>query len=255
MKYLLLFVLLLTPGYAFAQAALQTAETQAATAATAKRIYAQPTPKNLIRAMLRAGALDVTHPDVLNDYALLNECELFIQNVNDDFRMQRFRTAIGKVIAQDRAGWPDAFSFVSPLQLDKYDFTSQNFMLVPKAQIKNVNSFHLMDTRAEVCQRGQYLKKFPLDVSVRVDQPLTVTGLPLSEAAGNALLQSMLKSGNTARQIYGRFNIAVSFMSRYEVTSERGANTAKYVFDGSLASIEFFEDEAMTKPIWVFTKN
>ncbi len=219
--------------------------------AVAKHIYAKPTRDNIMKAMLRAQALDATNPGVQTDYLLLNECQIFRDNYRDDFRLQQIRKAVLETITLNRAGWPDAFMFVTPMKLDQYDFNQQIFAFRDEVRLKNVNSFKLMEGSRDVCMAGQTAPRVPTNASVRIDQPVTLPGIPLNQNQGKILLDHMKQAGNNDRQIYARFNIDLSYMPPYD---NQEITERTYLFEGSLYSIEFFEDQALTKPIWTFTK-
>lgn len=227
-----------------------------AQAAENVRVYAAPTLGNLEKAMLRGGALDATNHGVLRDYMIIHECQMFRDNQRDDFKMERIEAAIGKLINEQKTTWPDAFMFVTPLQLDKYDFASSSFKINGADKLQNVNSFILLENSGPLCQQGLELTDMPPAISVRIDQPVTVAGIPLPKDQADALLQRMLKAGNVQRQIFARFKIAVSFMMAITPRSSRAgeAPNQKYTFDGTLQGIDFFEDEAMTKLIWSFSR-
>jgi len=219
------------------------------------RVYADPTLANMNKAMLRAGALDPSRREVLRDYMLIHECDMFRQNQQDDFRMEKIENAIATLIAQQKTQWPDAFTFATPLTLDKYDFTNSMFAFTAGSRLQNVNTLVLLEGVSNVCQQGVTLAMMPNTVAVHIEQPVTVTGIPLPKDVAAALLQRMLKSGNDKRQIYARFKIVANYMkSMDEQKNAKNSNGSYYTFDGTLQGIDFFEDEAMTRPIWSFSR-
>lgn len=221
--------------------------------------YVDVTVANVMKAMLRAGALDGSEAAVRDDYLIVNECQLYSANYRDEFQLQRLREATGKLIDQQRASWPNGFLFVSPLQLDRYDFERGQFMLAKASALTNVNSFQLLTpTRDATCDQRRPTR-FPDYATIRIDQPVTLAGIPLERAAAEALLHRLearsagsgVAGGATVpqRTIYARFSFAASFMP--PVTPE---TRGRYRFDGRLMAIELFEDEKLTQPLWKLTR-
>lgn len=221
-----------------------------------KPVYSDTSLGNLIKSMLRMGAQDPSDAEVLNDYAKVHECKIYQQNYQNDFKMARLREGIAKIIQRDRLTWPNAFQFVVPMQLDEYDFGSGLFLLSRLSKLNNVNSFSIQDKPNDICLMRTTLKRFPYSVSVRLDQPVTILGLPIDKKDGEALLARMMQEGNEKRVVYARISIVVSFMPKMENVPMGNEIRApdKYLFDGNLRTIEFFEDKELTKPIWSLTR-
>ena len=220
-------------------------------------IYAAANPSNLMLAMLRSNALDQSDPLVRNDYLLIQECELYRQNFRDEFKMRRLEEAAAKTIAKNRAGWPNAFTFDAPLRLDRYDFKGEQYLLDKDSQLLNVNSFVLLySSESGICIPGKSFDRFPASVGVRIDQPISVAGIPLPQTRAEALLHDLQANGGSSnKQIYARFNIAVTFMPPIEgLLRSNEAKLSRYYFDGRLMQIEFFEDANYKRPIWTLMR-
>ncbi len=246
MKYLgILFLIILIAFPAFAQNGDQAT------------VYAAANTSNLMLAMLRSNALDQSDPLVRNDYLLVQECDLYRDNFRDEFKMRRLEEAAAKTITKNRAGWPNAFTFNAPLRLDHYDFKSEQYLFDKDSQLLNVNSFVLLySSESGICIPGKSLNRFPASIGVRIDQPISVSGIPLPQAQAETLLHDLQASGGSAnKQIYARFNIAATFMPPVEsLLHASEAKLGRYYFDGRLMQIEFFEDANYKRPIWTLMR-
>ena len=214
-------------------------------------VAAEPTAPNLLKAMIRAGALDGTDPAVRADYLLTVECDLWRATQGDEFKQKQLLDAAGKAIAQQQAGWPNAFQLVAPFFLGTYDFTERQFQLTQKSALHNVNSLLLQDGNDQ-CQAPRKVTRFPMTIAAHLDQPVTVAGIPMDDKMAQALLAGMKAAGNAERQIWGRFSLVVSFMP----TLPGGADDrqSRYSFNARLTRLEFFRDQALTQPLWELTR-
>ena len=224
--------------------------------ATQATVYAPANITNLMRAMLRSSALDPTDPLVRDDYLLVHECDLYRANYADEFKMKRLQEAAGKSIEQNRAGWPNAFTFDAPLQLDHYDFKAEQYLFDKESKLLNVNSFAVLRSEMAICLPGKALQRFPAAVSVRIDQPVSVPGIPIAPKEAEALLSRLTVGGlQKHKQVFARFSIIASFMPPVDAMLKSGEiKLNRYTFDGRLMQIEFFEDAGHTRPIWTLTR-
>ena len=91
-----------------------------------------------------------------------------------------------------------------------------------------------------------------------VDKPFDLPGIPMSPEEGKALLQRMLDAKNADRIIYGRFNLHIMYIDKMRaavtpgstLTETRTGGNDPMRMDAHLDSIEIFEDEAHTKPLY-----
>lgn len=213
--------------------------------------YAPLTYGNVMKTLMRFGALDLKNDKLLDDYIRLNECDFYFQHFRDDFALQKRRQQLRTEIPKKMGAFPDAYYFSAPMRLDRYDFKSRVFKLESKSRLLNINTFQLVKiSRNNVCIKDHSLEIAPEEVGVVLDQPVTLEGLPISEEQSKALIERMNAQKNFQRAIYARFSIMMVFAEPLPLDMPR----LRYNADAQLLSIEFFEDEKMTKPIWVYTR-
>ena len=215
------------------------------------QVYAELSYGNILKTMLRFGALNLADNGVIADYLKLNECDQYMKKYRDDFALEDFRNAVRKSLPKQVAAFPDAYYFKSKMFLDKYDFATKAFRLGEQSKLRNTNSFYLAGMRqTEVCVTGETLKAVPTEVGAVLDQPVTLEALPITEDRAKKLIKDMNDAGNTERAIYARFSLLIVYAP--PVTPDMLSN--RYNMDAQLLTIEFFEDAEFTRPIWVFTR-
>lgn len=213
--------------------------------------YAPLTYSNVTKTLVRFGALNLNNDKIMDDYIKLNDCDFFFKNFRDDFALQKRRQQLRAEVPKKMGTFPDAYYFSAPMRLDRYDFKTRVFMLESKSQLHNINTFQLVKiSRNNVCIKEQRLESLPEEVGVVLDQPVTLEGLPISEEQSKKLVDSMNARKNFQRVIYARFSVVLVYAEPLDVTTPR----VRYNAEAQLLSIEFFEDEKMTKPIWVYTR-
>jgi hypothetical protein len=203
------------------------------------------------KTMLRFGAINPANDKVINDYMKLAHCEEYRKNFRDDFAMNDLREKIRAKIKKEAVAFPDSYYFKSKMYLDKYNFTTKSYPLVDSSQLRNVNSFELINEANEVCISAQQVTSIPGNIGAVLDQPIYLTSIPMEEDKAKALLQRMNEKKNFSREIYVRFSLMTVFAPPVTDT----ILSQRYNMDAQLLAIEFFEDPDYKKPIWVFTRS
>jgi len=223
--------------------------------------YAEPTYENLVKALVRFGAVNVADNDILDNYARLMECKLYKKFYMDDFQWKQFRTALRQSIKQNIASFPTSFRYEAVLQFGRYDFKKKIYNFTEKTEVRNYNMFELKADRAELCDTTQ-MNLFPGRFNLVLDEPIYFLGIPLPEEAAQTLLKRMDESGNKDHFVYTNFNLRVVYIARfYREKDKKGNRTGRLRqetkggetrFDVRLDSVDFYEDEKKTRLIYSF---
>lgn len=247
-------------GFVFLVAAVVSASPCAARADE----YSATTLANIAKTLIRFGAIDIRRDDVIDLFSRITVCQSYKAYYRDDFKWERIRKEMRKIIRDGVAAYPYAFKYDAVLQLDRYDFKAGMYRFTDKTAQTSSNVFTIAVHNEDFCTPEQnallpYTYKFVLD------QPVKMTGLPLSAEEGKQLLARMVVSKNVDRLIYTRFNIRVVYVAPIAATSqeerERRGDTLRvtqdtgvdYIkLDSRLDSIEYFEDPERTKLIYSF---
>ncbi len=224
--------------------------------------YAHPTFQNITKSLIRFGAINIMKDDeIADDYAIVNECDLYFNFHENDFKWHKIRRLMRQSIRDNVATFPTSFYYDSKLQLGNYDFKEKRYSFSKGTTQKNVNTFTLNAENDSGCG-SQKVTALPTKYRMVLDQTMYIPGLPLSEKEGEALLARMKEAGNTDRLVYVRFEIRVLYIAPLSraATKEYGpaekgpltqGNTDGHVhMDSRLDRASFYEDEQMTKLIY-----
>jgi hypothetical protein len=227
--------------------------------------YTTATFGNMAHTLIRFGAIDPMDDALLDEYAMVTDCEIVESFYSDDFKWSQVRGFIRDSIKMNTDGFPAKYHYDAEVQLDRYDFKDKNFRFTDKTAINGVNTFNFdFVNRSDVplCN-GHKLDYFPTSFDMVIGAPVSIGGLPFPEQEAKSLLHDLDERGNNNRILYARFNMTVIHIDPLRKSSQNtgtrkyGQNGAlggqKMRIDARLDSVKFYEDPAMTKLVYGFT--
>jgi len=229
--------------------------------ARAEGEYIKPNFTQILKMLMRFGAIDINDEGVLNNYAKVQECKLYKHFYRDVFRWNQVQAALRKSIRKDIKTYPTSISYDAELQLERYDFKKNIFNFTKKTTLTGVNLFTL-DTSKEALCGVENIYFFPTVYNLILDQPINFKGLPLGKDDAKTIFYRLEKSGNKDHIIYTRFNMRVIYIAPLTrqlglngkpldtLTQGRAKKTVR--LDSHLDSIEFFEDKDRAKLIYSY---
>lgn len=225
--------------------------------------YAKPSWANMSRALARFNALDFSDEALLEEYAIVTECEMYQHFYRDDFRWNQVLQTVKASLNQFSITYPTAFAYEVDLQLGRYDFKDKLFRFTEKSKIYNVNSFVLFETSPKACVGERRITLMPAVFRAVLDTPIYIPGLPLSQKASETLLELMAVDNNPSRIVKARFNLRITYVEKfkriphadregyyYSQSDKREHDMAQ--MDAHLDSVEFYEDAATKKLIYTY---
>lgn len=233
--------------------------------------YAAPTWTNLLRTMIRLGALDLSDTSMIDEYAIISECKLYDSFYQDDFKWQKVRDAIRESVQMNLATFPVAYRYDVKMQLDRYDFDAKIFRFVKGTILKGVNTIELHMGKLFPCGVKE-LFFVPKAFRAVLPNGVPLEGIPLSERDANDLLKRLGKGPDARRIVYTRYKLRVLNIDPYvkqesgsdpqgdtlykykqTIQDKQGDEEGRVVrVDVRLDSISFYEDANLTKLIYEY---
>lgn len=229
--------------------------------------YAVPTWANLIRTMARFGALDFSDSRLVDDYAIIAECDLYESFFHNDFKWMEIQNSLRESLQTNLGSYPIAYQYDLSLPLDRYDFKNKIFRFKEKDALKGVNTIYLLSSGKSDCAKTP-VSLLPYTFIAVFPTPSSVEGLRLSETEAKALLFRMENEGNTERRVFIRYTFRIAFIEPFkkilkeEKSLERVFIYRQYDkpkheektarFDAQLDSIAIYEDEDRTKLLYLY---
>ncbi|HUY68880.1 MAG TPA: DUF4852 domain-containing protein [Alphaproteobacteria bacterium] len=226
--------------------------------------YAAPTLANLAHTLVRFGAFDLTDDNLLDQYAMITDCDIYQRFYGNDFQWQRVRKLIRQDIKLNIGSYPIDYGYDAEMQLDRYDFRQHVFHFTPKTVVGSVNAITIYQTEdAPTCGTAK-IADLPHIYRAVFDVPVTLEGLPLAPADAQALLKQMDKDKNRDRIVYAQFNLRIVYIEPIHRVATGGGAPVKYLqagqtvdthgiqFAARLDSVDFYEDPARTRLIYTY---
>ncbi len=225
-------------------------------------IYAQPTWGNLIKTLVRYGALDLTDNKILDEYAIVTDCDIYKAFSANDFRWNQIRDQMRDSVKINLTKFPASYVYEDKLALDHYDFDQQMYRFSDKNPLQKVNAFFLYRSNGLTCgdMRINYL---PKAFRAILDESVSLPGLPLTQKSADALLRRMDANNNAARMIFVRFNLHINYIGKVDKNADTmtvdksyvqagAAHDAPVVLNAQVDTIDFFEDEHYHKLLYSY---
>ena len=258
MLFRLLFIALLalTPSLVWAQA-----ENPLTPPSHADDEYADITWGNLARTLVRLNALNLTDATLLDQYAVVTECELYKAYYRDDFKWNQVRQAVKTSVKQNIATFPVSYHFDLPIQIQRYDFNTKAFSFTNGTNLNNVNTFVLFQTQSKGCG-NQAAHDIPHNFRAVLSSPLFIENFPMPEKEAKNLLEQMKEDNNTDRILTASFNLRILYIEpwrRIENPTPGGVfhyqqptiKDAVFIhMEARLDSIDFYEDKERTHLVY-----
>jgi hypothetical protein len=247
------FVLVFLAALAFSVVNHQAMAASAYNAETGEA-FAEPTFRDLTMMLIMLDGVDINNPRVADDYAKMNFCGIYKEKYRNDFEWNKVRQQITNRILSKKDYYRLQYELDGTINLDRYNFDTQDFPLTAKTAMVRVGSMILYDTTAAndnpkgrsrlLCNDDVLTRLFPGMYMFILTQPLTFDRLKLPMDEAKALLDRFSSTKNNDRRLYVRFRMRVTGIAR--VHSNQADNVAVDV-KGDVVSLDVFLDSAMTK--------
>lgn len=236
--------------------------------------YAEPTMANILNTLVRHRAVSINDDSFIDAYARTTNCPLYLEKFIDEFKWEKERANIRKKILKEADYFPVAFKYETQIPLGRYDFKKKIYPFGFSGGSRATNTFVVeagqpVDCRSNRDEGIPFKYKFVLNETVRLD------GLALTEKQGKDLFYRMEKGDNINHIVYVRFNMRVKYIAtlatrdemskavlaarennKKESISQIGVMQSRLsdnaIIDAELDSIQYYEDKAMTKPIYTY---
>lgn len=212
--------------------------------------YALPTYPELIQTLVMMGGADITNTKIADEYGRLVYCDLYRKNFSNDALWEKLRNEIVKRAVNKKEYFRVKYEVIGVFYLGRYDFKSEYFPIDRKrSPITNVGSVSLVsakDFSTDCMGQGVYSSILPMNVVMRLNEPLTILGFKIPRDSVERLMVRLEEAGDQDRRVYGRIRMITTDAKGIDFTQN---NTAEAVLNGKVISVDFFIDHDLTKQI------
>jgi hypothetical protein len=210
--------------------------------------YARPTFPELIQTMILMNGFDINNPKIADEYARIIYCDLYRKNFGNDVIWDKIRSQIVTRALKKREYFRVRYEVVGIFNLGRYDFKTQFFPISDRTTISNVGSVSLLTpSDANLDCAGNNLNSiFTQNIVLELKDPLTVKGFYVPQDKVEKMMVRIEEAGNTDRRVYGRIRVLVTDAKGTDISK---GNSTELVLNGKVASVDFFIDPGLTKPL------
>ncbi len=224
-------------------------------------VYVEPSMANLSQLYWALGKMDIENNSHVDNYLLINECELYQDYIFDDIACAELRELTRSSIVSTKRKFPVRFSFSQRIKLGDYDVERQKFNVVEDSKIEVAQRFVLDSTDAHkgVCGKDYSIPSYPNGIVLEFSRPFIFLDVPMGKETAAAYLQersAYLKSlGDTiskekiynSRSAYLVLNVKMLSYKGEKYLSGRGqlANIL-----GVLEEYEVYADKDLTQKLY-----
>ena len=144
--------------------------------------YIAPTFQKLSRLYWSLAMFDLGDNNAIDNYLLINECELFSKYYNNDFEMEDLRIATRQSIVKNMASFENKFEIMIPIGLDRYDTGKESFKIATDSHIVTAKRIEIR-VNNEINTCGDKFTKdipgYPKNFILSLSRPFTLTDFPV----------------------------------------------------------------------------
>lgn len=211
--------------------------------------YQKSTIENLSRLYWLKGVLKFDNDKALDNFILINECDFYKKNINNDFKWREVREAVRGMIKEDLPTYSDKYKIIVPIDLGRYDANKKGFPLVNGTEFKNLKRVEVGGNDGSICGMQWEVEHYPRNARLVLNKPFNYTFMELDEHLAQAyILRNNITKPERPEEIRSKaFNrlafarIRMSFMEFQKVAKERNRTKVAVIF-GKVDGVDVFEN-------------
>lgn len=226
--------------------------------------YKIPTFERLSELYWKIGALDIQNTTHIDNFLLINECDIYRNFQHNEFEWRHIRETSQKHIRSASKRFPNKFKSVQELGLGIYNLETKSFEIREDFKFKNIQRIELIaqDRSKTVCGvagRNQ-IEGYPKSMILDLNRTINLTSLPVDADKAEELIrvksEALPQDGRflseedklEVRDAYIVMNVKIyAYQGQERVV--RGEQSALVAL-ASLDSIEVYGDRLLTNLIY-----
>lgn len=213
--------------------------------------YATPNMQNLSKLYWRLGVFNPDDKKIIDNYLIINECDVYRNFYRDDFEWANVRDATRDMLMEKSAGFTNQFKILVPIDLGRYDMERGGFDVVNNTAFINSRRIQVTGTATTYggCDQKGDLAGYPSNVVMILNKPFTFDFVKVDEHVAQAfLLRKRYNATPVPRELRNKgfqrlafARMRVTFV-RYQGTNDLNGGVKQAIIYGRLDGIDVFED-------------
>lgn len=214
------------------------------------KVYGQISYRNLTRAVIKMHGVQVDYAPVLDEYGVIEHCEIYRNYFSDDFAWTDIRNKLLEEIIDNAETWTSSFYINSVMDLDRYDVERGGFIIKSSNAIDRLALFDLIVRRDRHCLNGLDIEYFPNRYWFELQKPISIPMVPVELERARRLRLEWENAGNYRRRIYVTFKMSAEHVV-VDGVAPSSSLTARFI--GDVDEVRFYLDEERTDLLYKYT--
>ncbi len=214
-------------------------------------IYVDPNYKNLSQLYWAVARLDINDDEMIDNYLMINNCELYEEYILNDFEWKTIRESARNHILKNITTFPTRIQTMIPITLGDYNTVTEVFDLDEENVIDARTRFSIdMNRDLNVCGRpASKMEGYPLNIQLNTMVPFSIRNISIPPSLAKQYLAIVDKrfesyAPRQKKKLYTReayMNVNISIMGNLGTAKDRqGENRA--ILSGEIDSYEIYAD-------------
>lgn len=207
--------------------------------------------QTLSRSYIKLTGVDLSDDHLIDDFALINYCNIYQQYFSDEFSWRQAREAFRRVIQRELESYPENLYLLGSISIGRYDFDKKAFLLPGDSKFERTGQFRFYDRNFSCGRAG--VSQLPLYYNFVLTNPVTLDRIQIPEDKAFSITRIMDQEQNVDRKVYVSY-----FLRVIDFNSQRGnavsINTRATV-RATLLSMRLYLDRARKILIYEYTGN
>ncbi|MCI5060452.1 MAG: DUF4852 domain-containing protein [Alphaproteobacteria bacterium] len=214
-------------------------------------MYVEPTLQNISKLYWKKEALTLDTDKAIDNFMLINECDIYEKFYRDDFEWMRIREAGRKMLEETKDSFPYKFKMLIPIDLGRYDLLRGGFPLINKTAFKDLRRVEIggNSNNKPMCGKEGIIKHYPRNLILILNKPFSYDFVDLDEHIAQAFIirrkyEKIKRPKELMTKRYDRLAFArvrITF-SDYQGETRGSDNFPLGIMFGKLDGIDIFED-------------
>lgn len=218
--------------------------------------YLEPTVQNLSRLYWKKNTLDINNEKAIDNFLMINECDIYNEYYTDDFEWTRIRNAAQRMLMENKSEFPDKFKFLLPVDLGRYDLERKGFPLASDTGFIDLRRVEMGGGKNSypICGKPTEIEFYPRNIVLALSNPFNFDFIPVDEHIAQAFIirrkyekfkmPNALRLKGFKRLAYARVRV---HLTSYQGEARGRENNVLAVMFGKIDGIDIFEDAYETK--------
>lgn len=226
---------------------------------TQKDEYLPTSFENLSQLYWAVGMHDLQDDLAIDNYLMINECEMYLRYYHSDFEWERIQDAARESITANMANFPRKFEAILPIQFDRYDMEREVFELKEDSVINSMVRVELLtNSIGSVCDKRGEIQGYPRNIILVLNRPFSLSEVPVRRDIAELYLREARQRFdrlplNIQQRAYERtafLRLKVTMQRFHDVVSSRSGYLRAVIY-GQVDGWEVYADEHKERPLYM----